>query len=598
MKKTMKWFVVLTASILMLTSTAMMVNAGKEQSTFLDTAGIKTVSVDFTSKMTLLETMDNPLPEIVDLSNNKTDNDTKILKINVSEPINFNVSADQPITTWTWYKDGTYQDIEFDNFSTSWNTPGIKNVSVNATNDNGTSETIIWDITINPLPEIVDWSNTKTDNDTKILTIFIDQQITFNASADQLITTWNWYKEGIKQINNSDNFTTSWPIVGIRTIEVNATNENGTSNTVNWEITVKSGKGRPPEKGRDQDGIDLGVLYGDLYIILRDDNGVPIPDSNGCVIAINKSDGTNITLVYDEEHETCELPPGAEEWVTEVHFGRLAVARAPSAVIEASYDEAIRVINSATKIRLEPSGRFLLTLEAEDEDEEIFEYDKAIDASLENLGLYKKIMLDGHLEGNLGDYDYLDGGDPVAPPRKRPTLDVAHFEAAVLAGDPSLDLSHLLVDHGADEVGNKDFISAASFLAAAADKFGYLHVDLVVNLNTVLRLNADQDGDDKLEPDEYVDFSIMNYDREAHYTQDYSKSITVLQSATCQGNNYWEETELTLIENGYGNETVFSRDEGNPFVPDSNWIAGFVQAGDDSLRIIDFVHTYQIPEER
>ena len=462
---------------------------------------------------------------------------------------------------------------------------------------------------VNP-PEIISWSNNKTNDQNDTVLIFTDETINFNASANQSISTWNWYIEGIYQDdNNYDNLTTSWPDVGIRTVEVNATNDNGTSNTVNWTVTIKATTGRPPNKGRDnEDEPDLGELFGDLFVIRRDQNGVPVlNETTGCIIPINKSDGSNITMDYDIETDSCELPAGAEEWVIEVHFGRLAIARSPEGVLESSYDEAITSINSALKIKLEASGRFLLTLPGIEYPEET--YEKAIDSSLENLALYKKVLTDGHLEDNLGLEDYIDQGDPLAPPIKRPTLDVEHFLAAIELGkedddgNPDLDLSHLL-DEGAGGIENEDFLSAASFLAAAADKTGHIDLDLVVNLNTIMGLNADLNGNDTLEYEEYVNFEDMNYDRSALY----SKDITVLQPAPSEEikNGYdvdlfWKETSITIYDennNPPANGDIFIRDGDDPFVLDSDWIAGFVQAADDSLRVIYYVHTYQIPALR
>jgi PKD repeat protein len=547
--------------------------------------------------------------EITTWNNNKTNDNSTLIKINISEAINFNATANQTIDTWNWSKDGSYPDNNFDNFSTSWDTAGIKTVSVNATNNNGTSETITWEIMVDP-PEIISWSNNITNDQNDTVSIFTDHPITFNATADQSITTWNWYIEGIyrEDLKNNDTFTTSWPDVGIRTVEVNATNDNGTSNTVNWTVTIKAPTGRPPNKGRDKDetDFDLGDMFGDLFVIRRDDNGVPIlNETTGCIIPINKSDGSNITMDYDDETDSCELPAGAEEWVTEVHFGRLAIARSPEGVLESSYDEAITAINSALEIKLEASGRFLLLLPGiEDGDEP---YYKAIDSSLENLALYKKVVTDSHLEGNLGPDEFIDQGDPLAPPIKRPTLDVEHFLEAIAAGiaaggDP-LNLDHLLGE-GEEEIENEDFLSAASFLAAAADKTGHIDLDLVVNLNTIMGLNADLNGNGALEYEEYVNYEGMSYDRGLLY----SKDITVLQPADngdisggLDYNDFWKETLVTIYddnEDPQANEDIFTKDGEEPFEPDSGWIAGFVQAADDSLRVIYFVHKFQIPDLR
>ena len=88
-------------------------------------------------------------------------------------------------------------------------------------------------------PTITSWGNNKTNNTILNLTVNAGEAIKFNTTADQTITTWNWYRDGINQYNNYDNFTTSWSSSGLKTIKVNANNSNGTSNSVIWNVMVK-----------------------------------------------------------------------------------------------------------------------------------------------------------------------------------------------------------------------------------------------------------------------------------------------------------------------------------------------------------------------
>ena len=93
-----------------------------------------------------------PTPIITSNYNNKTNNDTLSLSINVSEVVNFNVTANQSIDLWRWFKDDVNQTHNFDNLTTSWAASGIKTLSVNGTNSNGTTSTIEWTITVLPDP--------------------------------------------------------------------------------------------------------------------------------------------------------------------------------------------------------------------------------------------------------------------------------------------------------------------------------------------------------------------------------------------------------------------------------------------------------------
>ena len=87
---------------------------------------------------------------------------------------------------------------------------------------------------------ITSWGNTKTNNKSLTLTINSSEAVKFNATANQTIILWNWFKDDLNQNNNFNNFTTSWSTGGIKTIKVTATSSNGTSNIITWNINVAS----------------------------------------------------------------------------------------------------------------------------------------------------------------------------------------------------------------------------------------------------------------------------------------------------------------------------------------------------------------------
>ena len=89
-----------------------------------------------------------------------------------------------------------------------------------------------------PPPAITSWGNTKTNNASLNVTVSISEQITFNATANQTITNWNWFKDGLNQSWNYYNITLNWDTNGSKTVQVNATNANGMSNTIQWNVTV------------------------------------------------------------------------------------------------------------------------------------------------------------------------------------------------------------------------------------------------------------------------------------------------------------------------------------------------------------------------
>lgn len=146
--------------------------------------------------------------------------------------------------------------------------------------------------------------------------------------------------------------------------------------------------------------------------------------------------------------------------IGEVSFGRLNIGRAPEAVLQAAFDEAITTINSpdTLAIKIDAAGRLLLQKNVYDELRVYTEatlpaeWDtsllgtpvllgttwKAIDSPLENVALYVKLMQDGHLVTPADEREPIDrsknGGIPIwkmleledgpADAALRPTIDI------------------------------------------------------------------------------------------------------------------------------------------------------------------------------
>jgi hypothetical protein len=180
--------------------------------------------------------------------NNKSNSVATTLTVNTSEVIRFNASADQPITTWKWYKDNVKQDNN-DFFITSWNDTGAKTIKVNATNANGTSNTITWNVRVTapsglPAPNITSWSNSKTNNNNLTLTINETESVTFNFTANQTLTSWSW-KLKDKTINTSSNtLTYTFNSNGSYKLNASGSNDNGSTKTIVWNINVLEKEGK------------------------------------------------------------------------------------------------------------------------------------------------------------------------------------------------------------------------------------------------------------------------------------------------------------------------------------------------------------------
>lgn len=215
--------------------------------------------------------------------------------------------------------------------------------------------------------------------------------------------------------------------------------------------------GKPPGAGSKK-----GDLFGDLWVILRDANGVPILSAAGFVQPLDK-DGNLIPL-------DAEGAPLDESLVVEVDFGRTNVARSPEKVLDKSLDAVVTAINAADSVAFDDAGRLVLTTDG---------VAKTIDSPLENLAIYETLMSTGSIPGitdpsKLGDLSYLADGTKTTA----------------------------------------DLTAATGFLAGSTDKESPLSVDEVVYLNAILGITGTITGTDGKT---YVDFSSITYDREAVY---------------------------------------------------------------------------------
>ena len=220
-------------------------------------------------------------------------------------------------------------------------------------------------------------------------------------------------------------------------------------------------------------GTKKGDLYGDMWVILRDANGVPILTPEGYVQPLD-AEGNPLPL----DAEGAPLDPTK---VVEVELSRLNVGRSPSKVLDRQLEDAVSQINAADSVSLDASGRIVTTTGGEV---------KTIDSPLANLALYTALISSGSIPGldasKLGDLTYLADGAKTS----------------------------------------KDVMEAASLLAAAGDKSGSFNVDTVEYLNGIVGISGTLTGTDGKT---YVDYSSVNYDRETTYG---SMTVQVLVETT------------------------------------------------------------------
>ena len=171
--------------------------------------------------------------------------------------------------------------------------------------------------------------------------------------------------------------------------------------------------------------LSPGDLYGDLWVLKRDENGVPLHDDLGCVMPI-ASEPIFITVI-DENGEPqiiemdtvpmmleeymdglfkCAPVVGYEDYVTEVEMGRLNLVRSTlnnPGMLDRHLFEVVNRINAAVGIKRDLAGRIVLTSAQDIYDENGFVIDtvfsdSAIDSPLENMAIYRALMKSGTLE--------------------------------------------------------------------------------------------------------------------------------------------------------------------------------------------------------
>jgi len=397
---------------------------------------------------------------------------------------------------------------------------------------------------------------------------------------------------------------------------------------------------------------DIGELYGDLYVILRDENGVPMLDEdNGCIQPISGDlDGDGILdaevseSVFIETNDVpleitafegepfnlatyidaagdeveCELTEAMAAWAQAVDFGRLNLGRAPDEVINHAFDEAVKNMNLASAIGIDPVGRLVLTFD----DGTV----KTIDSPAENLALYIKMMKDGHWIT----VDTTTAGRGNKPPDKGPPEgDGPSEEPRPVLGcvDPDCEqttnaityLNWLGYDLGDSNRTNVDLSQdelqlAASLLAAAADKTGSITLDKVVYINSVYDINQAGSLPGEIEGKTYFNFGAFQYNRSLYQNRN---------SGDCDSGEIWvlqPEIEQNGVEvpNHFVTQCmeILGYDPADPVPVNAvrftnmveayttveitydfvDNVRGFTQAADDALQVLEYVHNYKVPE--
>ena len=93
-------------------------------------------------------------------------------------------------------------------------------------------------VLLTPAPNITDWRNSNTSNNTLDFTVMENTPVIMNITTNQSIITYEWFQDGVDQKNNYDNWTHTFLTEGLtRNITVIVTNPNGSA-SLKWNVSI------------------------------------------------------------------------------------------------------------------------------------------------------------------------------------------------------------------------------------------------------------------------------------------------------------------------------------------------------------------------
>lgn len=336
---------------------------------------------------------------------------------------------------------------------------------------------------------------------------------------------------------------------------------------------------KPPDAGNGGGGGsgDSGEPpdLGDLIKLYRDPDGVPYLTLDSCWQPFPTADCPVECLVFGDDGDeattdepsvvevdplTCAIPPQCATCTEEVDFGRINDVRSPDAVLQAQLEDVIVNLATADCLSLDPAGRLVTSRVADDWTITT----SAIDSPLQNLAIYKQLILTGDLGAPLPD------------------------------GAGILD-------------------TAARGLGAGSDKSGKVNVDMVAYLNQIMGLaeegvttilgnpicidiKQEVAGQVQLVKKCFLDFAAYDYDRDTNFGALPAPAYIPEDVPVAGTFEYLSVLDPSIpsfeIVRGLITTGVF---EDQP--AESSNIEGFAQAADDTRAVIDFMHSNPLPAE-
>jgi len=357
------------------------------------------------------------------------------------------------------------------------------------------------------------------------------------------------------------------------------------------------GGGGPGGGGGGGDAVEPD--YGDLIILYRNDDGVPVPSAS--VLVPNPESGLMVDgglcwqpttadpaflLAFDAwvppldrvvlptlltefdgryvipvDQYTCGVEGIFGSYTEEIDFGRINQARSPESVFEAQLEDVVIKLATADSTSLDPAGRMVASNCVEVDEEIEITSTSTIDSPLQNLAAYRQLMLTGAIGAEL--------------------------------------------PQGADWLD-----TAARGLGVSSDKGGEVNVDIVAYLNQLMGLDvattilpklcetyrAEVQG--TIQPVEkcFLDYRSYGYVRGANFGALPSPAYIPELSPNEGWFEYLAYVDLTdpplfHILQGPITTAVFE-----DVVFNGGNIRGFTQAADDTRAVINFMHDWPMPD--
>lgn len=337
---------------------------------------------------------------------------------------------------------------------------------------------------------------------------------------------------------------------------------------------------RPADTGN---GGSDGVVtpdYGDLVILYRDPDGIPYLTTDSCqqpiafpsdTCTVDTVDINGDACISDDtpplvklDPTTCAITVGCETCTQEVDFGRTNSARSPASVLEAQLEDVIVKLATADCVTLDPAGRMVASTITSDGI-----VSSTIDSPLQNLAIYKQLMLHGYL------------GAESAP----------------------LTLPGGVLDTMARGIG------------VASDKAGEVNVDMVVYLNAIMGLTDESVptvlekqcidvkeevmGVVQLVRKCFLDYGSYGYSRGLNFGGLPAPAYIPADAPMAGWFEYldlWSVADETTPDLFFVNQgpIMAAAFLNLPGFGDGN-IGGFAQSADDTRAVIEFMHSNPIP---